>query len=577
MQNLKVTTFNAFIGPRAFYYKLFIAIWFVTCVALYAASLTTVPNTYLIVASIFGAYMALNIGANDVANNVGPAVGAGAIKMSTAIIIAVIFEASGALIAGGDVVKTIKKGIIDISAFGSDPLMFIWAMSSALLAAALWLNVATYKGWPVSTTHSIVGGVMGVGIAASGFPIVNWLTMGKIAMSWVLSPVFGGVIAAAILLVIKITIINQEDKIKAAIKWVPYNMAFMTLAFVMYITMKGLKKIWHVFVDILPILPSKPNLMIAFIFGVIGSFIVYFIAKRYINKKASSIKNNRESVNKLFNLPLAFSAALLCFAHGANDVANAIGPLAAIYDAVVNFDVSAKASIAPWIMLTGALGISVGLALFGPKLIKKVGSGITELDQVRGFSIAMAAAITVIIATHFGLPVSSTHIAIGGIFGVGLLREHLDKQARIKKFGAHVLKGYDTARYDETIKEKKEAVEKEKEKLKTLSRKLSEITPNKRDKKKLKEKASDPQSSDEQSKLFTALEKKVTKQNAVYALAKSDLESIEKKVHVKRDEAKKIVTAWVVTVPSAALIAALIFYVFVGVSTVVENPNFSFF
>lgn len=218
-------------------------------VGVLAFSFTTsggMPNSvFLAIAAVFGGYMAMNIGANDVANNVGPAVGSKALTMGGAIVIAMIFEAGGAIIAGGDVVSTIKKGIIDINAFGSDTDSFLWAMMAALLAAALWLNIATMAKAPVSTTHSIVGGVMGAGIAAAGFSIVDWGTMGKIASSWVISPVIGGVIAAAFLFAIKKTIIFKENKIEASYKWVPVYVAIMSWAFVTYLVLKGLKKYGH--------------------------------------------------------------------------------------------------------------------------------------------------------------------------------------------------------------------------------------------------------------------------------------------------------------------------------------------
>lgn len=363
----------------------------------------------------------MNIGANDVANNVGPAVGSKALTMGGAIVIAAVFEAAGALIAGGDVVKTIKKGIIDIAAFGGNTDSFIWAMMAALLSAALWLNFATMAKAPVSTTHSIVGGVMGAGIAAAGFGIVAWGTMAKIAASWVISPVLGGIIAAIFLSAIKKTMVFKENKIEAAVKWVPVFVAIMSWAFVTYLTLKGLKKVWPHIVDILIFLPDtkKPTFIIAAIFGLLIAAAVYFIVRITIIKKASTIENSRAGINMLFTVPLIFAAALLSFAHGANDVANAIGPLAAINDAVMTGGISTKAGIPLWVMAVGALGIALGLALYGPKLIKTVGSEITELDQMRAFSVAMAASITVIIASQLGLPVSSTHIAVGGIFGVG--------------------------------------------------------------------------------------------------------------------------------------------------------------
>jgi PiT family inorganic phosphate transporter len=410
--------------------KLGFALFFMVAVLTYSFMSTGgVPNNmFLAIAALFGAYMAMNIGANDVANNVGPAVGSKALTMGGAIVIAAIFEASGALIAGGDVVNTIKKGIIDIDAFGGNTDSFIWAMMAALLAAALWLNFATMAKAPVSTTHSIVGGVMGAGIAAAGFGIVAWGTMAKIAASWIISPLLGGIIAASFLFAIKKTMVFKENKIEAAVKWVPVFVAIMSWAFVTYLTLKGLKKVWPSIVDILIFLPDtkKPTFVVAALFGLIVAIVGYLVLKTIIAKKAHTIENTRAGINMLFTVPLIFAAALLSFAHGANDVANAIGPLAAINDAVMSGGISVKAGIPLWVMAVGAIGIAVGLALYGPKLIKTVGSEITELDQMRAFSVAMAASITVIIASQLGLPVSSTHIAVGGIFGVGFLREYLD-------------------------------------------------------------------------------------------------------------------------------------------------------
>ncbi|HIP02489.1 MAG TPA: inorganic phosphate transporter, partial [Campylobacterales bacterium] len=259
--------------------KIGLALVFMAAVLVYSFSTTGgIPNnTFLAIAALFGAYMAMNIGANDVANNVGPAVGSKALTMGGAITIAVIFEAAGAFIAGGDVVKTIKKGIIDINAFGGNTDMFIWAMMAALLAAALWLNFATIMKAPVSTTHSIVGGVMGAGIAAAGFSIVAWGTMGKIAASWIISPVLGGIIAAGFLFAIKKTIVFKDDKITAAKKWVPVYVAIMSWAFVTYLTLKGLKKVWPSIVDAVGFLPDekKPSFMVAALLGVVVALPIY--------------------------------------------------------------------------------------------------------------------------------------------------------------------------------------------------------------------------------------------------------------------------------------------------------------
>jgi len=288
---------------------------FAIAVAFYVQSaFGDIPNIgFLMMAAIFGAYMAMNIGANDVANNVGPAVGAGALTIGGAIVIASIFEAAGALIAGGDVVKTIKKGIIDPVAFAGDPIIFVYAMAAALLAAALWLTLATILKAPVSTTHSIVGGVMGAGIAAGGFAIVSWGTMGKIAMSWIISPLLGGLIAAGFLYIIKSKIIFTENKLEAAKKVVPILVSVMAMAFITYLTIKGLKKVWPDIVDLLPFLPDtkKPTISIALIFGTIGAFITYFIVKPSVASKVATLEDSRASINTLFSIPLIFAAALL--------------------------------------------------------------------------------------------------------------------------------------------------------------------------------------------------------------------------------------------------------------------------
>ncbi len=524
--------------------KIGLAITFMALVLIYSFATTGgVPNNiFLAIAALFGAYMAMNIGANDVANNVGPAVGSKALTMGGAIMIAVIFEAAGALIAGGDVVKTIKKGIIDISAFGGNADVFIWAMMAALLAAAIWLNLATAFKAPVSTTHSIVGGVMGAGIAAAGFSIVDWGTMGKIAASWVISPALGGVIAAGFLYAIKKNIIFQEDKITAAKKWVPVFVSLMAWAFITYLTLKGLKKVWPHIVSFvndmmfftLPV-TKKPTFLTALLFGLIVAIVVYFFVKGRVKKSSLTMKNDKKSVNVLFTIPLIFAAALLSFAHGANDVANAIGPLAAINDAVMSGGISSKAEIPLWVMSIGAIGIAVGLALYGPKLIKTVGSEITELDQMRAFSIAMAASITVIIASQLGLPVSSTHIAIGGVFGVGFLREWLDRNNKAINI----------------IDKGQELIEDEEKTLKAYNAELKTLDE------KAKKSKSEYQRIVELYKLIDTEESKIKE-------AKKAIKNAEKTEYVKRDAIKKIIAAWVITVPAAGLLAALIFFVMRG-------------
>ncbi|MDG1532092.1 MAG: inorganic phosphate transporter [Paracoccaceae bacterium] len=380
-------------------------------------------NTFIVViAAGLGAYMALNIGANDVANNMGPAVGANALSMGGAIAIAIVFESAGAMIAGGDVVSTIAKGIVSPESM-QDASTFIWAMMAALLAAALWVNLATWIGAPVSTTHSVVGGVMGAGIAAAGFAAVSWPTMTKIAASWVISPVLGGLVAAAFLALIKSRIIYQDDKIAAARRWVPALVGIMGGTFASYLALKGLKKIF------------KIDLTTALAIGLAIGILIWLVMIPIIRKQSIGLENRNKSLKILFGIPLIVSAALLSFAHGANDVANAVGPLAAIVQASQSGDFLAAVSIPFWVMMIGAFGISFGLFLFGPKLIRMVGSQITKLNPMRAYCVALSAAITVIVASWLGLPVSSTHIAVGAVFGVGFYREW-DTKRRMRK--AHV-------------------------------------------------------------------------------------------------------------------------------------------
>ena len=372
----------------------------------------------LVAAAVIGGYMAMNIGANDVANNMGPAVGGKVLTITAAVVIAVICEAAGALLAGGDVVKTVAKGIVSPGG-GIDVKDFQLMMLSALLSAAVWINLATIMNAPVSTTHSIVGGVLGGGVASAGFTIVNWLTMTKIAASWVISPVFGGVIAALLLFFIKLTILNVPDRLAGAKRWVPILVGLMGAAFTAYMAMKGLKKIIKVEgIDVV-------------MYAVSAFFIFWLGSRPYIAKRVETLGSRRKDVHKLFNLPLILGVGLLSFAHGANDVANAVGPLAAIVSTLgPGGDIASKVTIPYWVLVIGAFGIAIGLALFGPKLITTVGEKITRLNSPRAYCVALSSAITVLIATTLGLPVSSTHIAIGAIFGVGFLREFLDRAKR---------------------------------------------------------------------------------------------------------------------------------------------------
>lgn len=415
-------------GLRGSIVPIGVSLIFLVSVAVVVGDATFKESSLIIIAAaVIGGYMALNIGANDVANNMGPAVGGRVVTITTAIVIAAICESAGALLAGGDVVRTISKGIITP---GQDIAVtdFRYLMLSALLAAALWINLATVLSAPVSTTHSIVGGVMGAGIAVAGPDLVNWVTMSKIAASWIISPFFGAIVSAALLYLIKTKILNAQDRITAAKQWVPLLIAIMAGAFTAYMAMKGFKRIWR---------PSQATIVILSITVFLGS---WHLAKPYIARRTRGLKNHKKDIYSLFDLPLIIGVALLSFAHGANDVANAVGPLAAI---VTTFEqsgeVATKVKIPLWVMVIGAFGIALGLALFGPKLIAVVGQKITRLNSPRAYCVALSAAITVLIATTLGLPVSSTHIAVGAVFGVGFLREFIENPNRRKVRPGHKL------------------------------------------------------------------------------------------------------------------------------------------
>ncbi len=495
-----------------------VAVLFVIVIMLFAIARAGAgpQDMLLIAAAMIGGYMALNIGANDVANNVGPAVGSDAITLGGAIAIAASFEALGALIAGGDVVGTIRGGIIDPSLVPQADA-FVWLMMGALLAAALWLNVATALGAPVSTTHAIVGGVLGAGIAAGGFGIADWAEVGRIAASWVISPVLGGSIAAGLLYLIKRRVTYQADLAAAAAGTVPLLVALMAWAFTTYLLLKGLRQVWSV------------GFVPAALSGLAVAALAWHLMRRHVARAGPILANSRDAVNELFTVPLIFAAALLSFAHGANDVANAVGPLAAINDAVVSGDIAREASIPIWVMLVGAAGIALGLALFGPRLIRTVGSEITELDRTRAFCVALSAALTVILASQLGLPVSSTHIAVGGIFGVGFLREYLkvSYERMIERIRAHH-EGEDAAAV-EAFLERFEAATVQERRL--MLRLMKQRQPG-----------------------AGRLRKKERK----------GLRNINRMALVKRSLLLKIAAAWLVTVPATAMAGAMIFFMLRG-------------
>ncbi len=502
------------------FYKLGLAILFLITVMLYTL-IDTQGMLFLAFVTMVGGYMALNIGANDVANNVGPAVGSKALTLTGAIIIAAFFEASGALIAGGDVVSTINKGIIDPNLI-TDSNVFISIMLAALLGGALWLNIATAVGFPVSTTHSIVGGIIGASLASGSWDIVNWAIMAKIAASWIISPVLGGIVAALFLYIIQDRIFHKEDTLESAKKVVPFLIAIMSFAFITYLALKGFKKI------------VKLDFTTALLIGAISSIVTYLIIKPLILKASQRLSNEKADINQLFNIPLIFAAALLCFAHGANDVANAIGPVSAIYDTIQSGEIAKNAAIPLWVMVVGALGIALGLAIYGSKLIKVVGSEITDLDQTRAWSVAMSSAVVVIIASTLGLPVSSTHIAIGGVFGVGYLRYYLYYKYKdeIEGVKAHHIK--------------------------SINKKLL----------KWNNKLTDLEDENERTQLLNRMAKKEERLKKVKTSGEIEfskkemkkLAKIKRKQYIRGKMLTKIITAWLITVPISGFIGGIMYY-----------------
>lgn len=422
-----------------------------------------------------------------------------------------------------------RGGIIDPRAI-DDPERFTWLMLSALLAGALWLNLATMLGAPVSTTHSIIGAVMGAGIAAGGWGLVNWSTIGSIVASWVISPVFGGVLAAAFLYLIKRTITYQGDMAEAAAKRVPLLIALMAWAFGTFMLQKGLSQI------------VKLDMGTAVTGGLIISVVTYLLVRQPIAQMARRLPSSKDSVNTLFTWPLVCAAALLCFAHGANDVANAIGPLAAIYEALSTGAIAARAVTPMWIMLLGAVGLSVGLALYGSRLIRTVGKEITELDRMRAYSIAMAATVTVIIASHLGMPVSTTHVTIGAVFGVGFLRELL--KVNYSKMEAVIRAGHQGEDREAVeaylVRFESAPVEEKKRMLADMKKRVNERKKNIR--------------ADVDEEAFSPFDKKERK-----ALKKA-----YKKELVKRSVVMRIVAAWIITVPATAVVSAGLFHVMVA-------------
>ena len=373
------------------------------------------PTLILIIAAFAGFFMAFGIGANDVANAMGTSVGSKAITFKQAIFIAAIFEFLGAYLAGGEVTSTIRKGIVDPDLYIGKENIFIIGMLSALLAAGTWLLVASSKGWPVSTTHSIVGSIVGFVIISMGFQAVSWDKVGTIAASWVVSPAISGTMAFFIFLSAKKFILDRKDPAQAAVSLIPLYSFFVAVIIGLVTARKGLKHVG---------LPLTDNevVLVTMAFGLVVTVITYILLN--INKEA--IKKN--GVESAFAVLMIVTASAMAFAHGSNDVANAIGPMSAIISVASEGAIGAKSAVSPWVLLIGGVGIVFGLAMLGGRVIKTVGSKITTLTPSLGFSAEMAAASTVVAATYIGFPISTTHTLVGAVIGVGLAKgvSHLD-------------------------------------------------------------------------------------------------------------------------------------------------------
>ena len=370
----------------------------------------------LLLAGAFGFLMAWGVGANDVANAMGTSVGAKALTVKQAVIIAIIFEFAGAYLAGGEVTATIRKGIIDADAFSHAPQYLVYGMMSALLAAGIWLMVASWFGWPVSTTHSIVGAIVGFAAVGLGMDAVHWGKVGSIVASWVTSPLLAGIISFALIRSVQRLVLNHDDPFERAKKVVPFYMFLVGFVISMVTMVKGLK---HVGLEL--------SFFHSFLWALLGGAVVMALGSFFLSRVEPDPEADKDfrfsSVERVFAVLMIFTACAMAFAHGSNDVANAVGPLAAINSVLASGgEIGAKAEMPSWILLVGAMGIVFGLAIFGARVMATVGKKITELTPSRGFAAELGAATTVVLASSTGLPISTTHTLVGAVLGVGMAR-----------------------------------------------------------------------------------------------------------------------------------------------------------
>jgi len=370
----------------------------------------------VILACVFGFFMAWGVGANDVANAMGTSVGSKALTLKQAIMIAIIFEFMGAYLAGGAVTATIRKGIIDPGLLAGTPELLVFGMLSALLAAGIWLLIATHFGWPVSTTHSIVGAIVGFAAVGISVDAVNWAKVSKIVASWVVSPVTAGLVAFFLFRSVQKLILDTDNPFANAKKYIPGYIFLVGFMVSMVTFTKGLK---HVGLDFSWFQSAGASVVI----GIIVMLIGMQMQKRITPDPDADREHHFSSVEKLFGILMMFTACAMAFAHGSNDVANAVGPLAAVVGVVAaGGEVAQKTAMPVWILLLGGGGIVAGLIMYGHKVIATVGNNITELTPSRGFAATLAAATTVVFASGTGLPISTTHTLVGAVLGVGLAR-----------------------------------------------------------------------------------------------------------------------------------------------------------
>ena len=391
-------------------------------------------TVYIVLAALFGIFMAWGIGANDVANAMATSVGSKALTIKQAIIVAAIFEFLGAVLAGGEVTSTIRKGIVDADLLSARPELLVYGMLAALLAAGTWLLIASHKGWPVSTTHSIVGAIVGFAAVGVGVDAVQWGKVGTIVMSWVVSPITAGFIAFLIYMSVQWLILRREDPLARAKRYVPVYIFLAAFTITLVTILKGLK---HVGLDI--------SLGDAYALAIVIAVVIALLGAAGIRRIQPDPKAEKSqhfyTVERVFGVLMIVTACGMAFAHGSNDVANAIGPLAAVISVAQTGAVTAKATLPLWVLMLGGGGIVIGLATYGVRVIATVGKKITQLTPSRGFAAELAAATTIVIASGTGIPISTTHTLVGAVLGVGLARgiEAIDLRVVVRIFVSWVV------------------------------------------------------------------------------------------------------------------------------------------